>query len=193
MIKKIYNEQGVFPPGSPFLFDLILKLKNLYRQGWIKSGIDQSICESVAEHSLSVAMLCMFYLPQYPFELNREKVIMTALIHDLAEAEAGDFTPSDSVSHEDKFQLECQVFETITQENEIYREWYELWLAFEKGGTPEGRFVRKMDKLEMLMQAVYYNKVSTHDLSDFFKSTESFLKEDAFFGNLFDELKSIIV
>ncbi len=35
-------------------------LKQLYRQGWLRVGIPPERCESVAEHSLGVALLCLF-------------------------------------------------------------------------------------------------------------------------------------
>ena len=62
----------------------IAHLKHMFRQGWLKREISQSICESVAEHSFGVAMLCLLLLPQRP-ELDALKVIRFALIHDLGE------------------------------------------------------------------------------------------------------------
>nr|MBC8271481.1 HD domain-containing protein [Gammaproteobacteria bacterium] len=44
----------------------IAHLKHMFRQGWLKREISQSICESVAEHSFGVAMLCLLLLPQRP-------------------------------------------------------------------------------------------------------------------------------
>jgi len=35
-------------------------LKQLYRQGWLRVGVPPERCESVAEHSLGVALLCLF-------------------------------------------------------------------------------------------------------------------------------------
>ncbi|HYO58827.1 HD domain-containing protein [Archangium sp.] len=34
-------------------------LKQLYRQGWLRVGLARERCESVAEHSFGVALLCL--------------------------------------------------------------------------------------------------------------------------------------
>ncbi len=191
MIKKIeINQSNSFPKGFPFVFNFILKLKTLYRQGWLNSDIPEPLCESVADHSYSLALLCLYYIPKYPISLNSEIVLKTALIHDIAEAVIGDFTPSDSINSKDKFKKESDTFISILHEYPEYEEWYELWLNFEKGSTPEGFFVKNMDKIEMLMQTVAYHKQTETDLISFFQSTKILLN-DEFFLNIYEELLTL--
>jgi putative hydrolase of HD superfamily len=70
-----------------------VQLKQLYRQGWLHKGISLQNCETVAEHSFCVALLALILADEYSVELDTAKVIRMALIHDLGEIYAGDFTP----------------------------------------------------------------------------------------------------
>jgi putative hydrolase of HD superfamily len=70
-----------------------VQLKQLYRQGWLHKGISPQNCETVAEHSFCVALLALILADEYSVELDTAKVIRMALIHDLGEIYAGDFTP----------------------------------------------------------------------------------------------------
>ncbi|KAA0001413.1 MAG: HD domain-containing protein [Thermoplasmata archaeon] len=67
------------------------KLKGIKRKGWLRIGIEK--VESVACHSYRVAFLAM--LIGDALNLNVEKMLKMALLHDLAEATTGDITPYD--------------------------------------------------------------------------------------------------
>ena len=47
----------------------------------------------------------------------------------------------------------------------------ELWLDFEHGRTKEGLFVKELDKIEMCLQALAYEKEQDKDLTEFFAHT----------------------
>ncbi|WP_016879782.1 HD domain-containing protein, partial [Chlorogloeopsis fritschii] len=49
-------------------------LKQLYRQGWLRHGIEPKYCESVAEHSFGVALLALFLADEYSLDLDKTKV-----------------------------------------------------------------------------------------------------------------------
>ena len=91
----------------------INQLKQLYRQGWLQRGIPESLCESVAEHSFSMALLALLLMDQVSPELDRQQVLLMALIHDLGEIYAGDFTPQDGVPSDEKHALEAKAFQQV--------------------------------------------------------------------------------
>jgi putative hydrolase of HD superfamily len=70
-------------------------LKTAYRTGWLDRGVPPSDAESVADHSFRTAILAWLAAGD---ELDRDKVLKLALIHDLAEAITGDLTPYDAAS-----------------------------------------------------------------------------------------------
>lgn len=158
-------------------------LKQLYRQGWLNKGISANKCESVAEHSFAVALLALFLVDEHQQKIDTSKVLRMALIHDLGEVYAGDFTPSDGIEPNHKYQLEKQALIQIFSKLNNGNTWIELWEEYERGETPESKFVRQLDQLEMLLQASVYEHQGLANLSEFFASTQN--KLDA------PEIKSI--
>ena len=73
-------------------FQKVLDLKNVPRQGW-KDKLQIDNVESVAEHTYSAAIMSMIYSDLH--ELNTEKIIKMALLHDLSESIIGDLTPDE--------------------------------------------------------------------------------------------------
>ena len=136
------------------------QLKRLYRQGWLQAGVSIEQCETVAEHSLGVvlltALLGLHMKDDTKFDLK--KALLMALFHDFGEIYAGDFTPLDQISSEDKHALELdavkRVFAGLGDREYILA----LWDEFEKGKTGEARFVKEVDRLEMGLQASVYHQ-----------------------------------
>ncbi|KFH10126.1 HD domain protein [Toxoplasma gondii VAND] len=97
---------------------IVGELKKLKRTGWKLSGVRGP--ESVAEHSFR-AGICAFLIGTDPQssklirenKLDRNKCIKMALVHDLAEALAGDITPHCGVSAEAKRKQEREALEKI--------------------------------------------------------------------------------
>ena len=88
------------------LFFEYAQLKNLYRQGWLERGVSERDCETVSEHSFGVALLGYTIAEEYRPDLDSSRVMKLGLLHDVGEIYAGDITPKDNVSLEDKFQRE---------------------------------------------------------------------------------------
>ena len=166
-------------------FELV-HLKQLYRQGWLARGIPAERCESVAEHTFGMAVTAMFLADCHFPELDSLKVLRMALIHDFGEIYAGDIIPGDEIAPEEKHQLEKEAVNRIFEglpNGDIY---LNLWEEFESGTSPEARFVRQIDKLEMALQTSVYEHQNLGDLPEFYRSAgaeisspelESILKE----------------
>lgn len=145
-------------------------LKNLPRTGWVHRKVPERI-ESVAEHSFRVAVLGLFL--QDP-TLDTHRIVSMSLLHDLAESIAGDITPHQGISDEEKKKMEedamSKILGGLVRPKE-YEFIIELWKDYEDKGTPEAKVVKDLDRLEMVIQADEYEKEHSHlDLSEFFDS-----------------------
>lgn len=147
-------------------------LKQLYRQGWLRVGIPPERCESVAEHSIGVALLSLFIADTWFPEVDASKVVRIALLHDLGEARVGDITPHDGVNPTQKHALERQAMEQILGKLPRGAEYLALWEEYERGASFEARLVRQVDRLEMSLQACVYEHQGMGDLSQFFASAQ---------------------
>ena len=156
----------------------IVHLKQLFRKGWLERGVPQARCESVAEHTFGNAMLCLLLLHEFP-ELDGDKVLRMALLHDIGEAYVGDITPEDRVDSADKSAREASAVERILGKLPGGKQLIEEWHDYEHQSTPEARFVKQIDRLELAMQASVYKCQGLVDPQDFMASAERHLNEPA--------------
>ena len=98
-----------------------------------------------------------------------------ALLHDIGEVYAGDIIPSDRVSETDKQRLERASLEKVLGKLPASQDHLELWLEFERGESPEARFVRQIDRLEMGLQARVYQAQGFAGMDEFIHSARQAL------------------
>jgi putative hydrolase of HD superfamily len=173
--------------GLPSLIRAYLRwshLKQLYRQGWLRRGIEPGRCESVADHSFAVALLALTIADAHYPELNREKVLRLALLHDLAEVYAGDVTPADGVTREEKHCSEAAALQCVLGDLAGGGSYAADWEEYEEGATPEARLVREVDRLEMGLQAAVYERQTGIDLGEFTVSAAEGLSSPVLVGLL---------
>ncbi len=125
-----------------------VRLKEVARAGWLRVGIDAP--ESVAAHAWGVGFLALLLCPP---GLDRGKVLAMAILHDLAEIDTGDITPLDGVSKTEKHRREALAMDRLLGEHPHLRG---LWDEAEARVTPEARFLKELDTLEMGVQARRY-------------------------------------
>lgn len=157
------------------------KLKKMRRRGWVLRGIKNP--ETIASHTFRVALMSWILCCKKGLDINR--IIKLSLIHDICEVYAGDTTPYDRIlpggkrkpkelferwprfsgSEKEKFfqkkyKKEDKALKKIISSLpfQIRREIANLWDDYEKGLTREGIFVRQVDRLENLLQALEYWK-----------------------------------
>jgi len=146
------------------LHEYVLKLKQLKRKGWELRGIPN--VESVADHSYSVIFLAMVMAER--LQLNVEKCLKLAVVHDLAESVTKDITPHDNVSDDEKLKLEEQAIKKIVDETG-FTFIQELAEEYNENNTKEANLVRDMDKIEMIIQANdYMKKYPNKNLNEFY-------------------------
>lgn len=179
-------------PKTPLLKVMVefFQLKNLYRQGWLKRRVPEDKCESVADHTLGVTLLSLFLVENYFPEADLLKTLRMALTHEAGEVYAGDITPVDGIPLEEKHRLEeesvTRVFDGLPQAEEYLA----LWEEFEESETLEAKIVRQADRLEMILQTCYYEKLNYHNFEEFFRNTAPMMK-DPQFRKLFAEIESL--
>ena len=157
-------------------------LKNIYRQGWLKVRIGlehKDKCESVADHSFSVALLALTIIEKNKLNLDAFKCIKMALIHELGEIYAGDFTPFDNISKEEKHIKEKEAILEVLKNLDEDNDFFELWEEFEKAESPEAVFIKNVDQLEFLLQASAYGYDAKYFERSINKIKDSYCKEIA--------------
>lgn len=164
-------------------------LKTLYRQGWLRAGIPRPQCESVAEHTLGVAVLSLFLADAHFPQLDRTKILLLAMLHDFGEIHAGDIVPG-KMSLEDKHELEKAAVERVLAKLPNGKEYLAVWEEYEACETPEARLVKQVDRLEMGIQASVYEHEGFARLDDFFASTDQALSTPELRA-LYDELAAL--
>ncbi|KAJ5081896.1 HD domain-containing protein [Penicillium alfredii] len=156
----------------PF-FHLIERLKTTKREGWRRFGING---ESISDHMYRMSIMTMLAPPSLAAKLNLPHCTKMALIHDMAESLVGDITPVDKdITKAEKARREAAVMEYITktllgnvpggalsgeQIQQVFQE-------YEDNETLEAQFVHDIDKMELLLQMVEYERSHEVDLSEF--------------------------
>jgi len=131
----------------------VLDLKDLERTGWQIYNVEEP--ETVAEHSWSVATLTMIHLPQ---NLDMEKALKTALIHDIGESVVGDipYRADSKPQTEEKENKEKEAVENISEK--LDKEISTLYKDYSQRKSEEAQFVKDMDLIDMVLQALKYEK-----------------------------------
>ncbi len=156
----------------------VYQLKSIPRSGWLQAAIPDIGVESIAGHSFGMSMLILYLRSNLlSGGVNVERVLHMALIHDMAEAIVGDITPLDRVAISEKYAAESKAFDDIVGcvgQGAYFRE---LWDEFESGKTLESQVVKRMDKLDMLIQAYFYEKKYGINLDSFWKDMDDLFQD----------------
>jgi putative hydrolase of HD superfamily len=169
--------EGESPPDLLRFYFELNHLKGLYRQGWLRGGVEESRCETVAEHSFATAVLALVLAAASP-ALDAGRVLELALVHDLGEIYLGDITPADGIEPLEKSRLEAEAVRRVVENIPGGERILGLWLEFEAGESPEARFVCQIDRLEMGLQAGIYSLQGENGMGEFFASASQALSDE---------------
>ncbi len=156
------------------------RLKSVRRTGWVDRAIPPEQVESVADHSWRVALMAWILAGEVD-GVDRNRVVLLALLHDLAESVTGDLPPYDpddlpatgdpgrrqSFEHRqimpDERKRAKQEAENAAMAELIAdlpqsakEEIASLWQELSERTTPEARFVKEIDRLETFLQSREY-------------------------------------
>lgn len=175
--------------ANPKIKAAIEQLSKVYRTGWKRRGIPDSIGETVLEHSKKVFQAALIYSTRDP-KLNRNRMAIMAFFHDIAEYTIPDFTPHDNIDSSKKHELErAAIVELISDSDSNGKLILSLWEEYASRSTPEAKIVAQLDKLDAAIQAFEYEKLG-FDVSEFYSHAESKLTDPILLKILRDLLKS---
>lgn len=156
----------------PF-FHLLERLKTTKREGWRRFGING---ESISDHMYRMSIMTMFAPPELSSKLNVPHCTKMALVHDMAESLVGDITPVDKdITKDEKARREAAVMDYITTTLLGSVPWAagsaqdlrRVFQEYEDNETLEAHFVHDVDKVELLLQMVEYERCYKIRLEEF--------------------------
>jgi len=178
----VENVVATLPGGPPHtdstspipFFHILERLKTTKREGWRRFGIAHG--ESISDHMYRMSLITMFAPPALASKLDIPKCTKMALIHDIAELLVGDITPVDGVPKAEKNRRESTTMDYLTKSllgryhgGLAGEEMKATWQEYEDSKTLESQFVHDVDKIELVLQMVEYERVHERklDLGEF--------------------------
>jgi putative hydrolases of HD superfamily len=160
----------------PLLIEL-QRLKRLERTGWSLRGMPAGT-ESVASHSFGVsvtAMLLADELVKRGVELEMNKILRMALVHDWAEARVGDMplTATRYFGSEARKKAETSAFADMVQgagNSNLYRD---LFQEYEQRQSLESRLVKAADVIDLLVQVLALERSGARGLDEFWEGPKT--------------------
>ena len=174
------------------VFHDFLTLKKIRRTGWQLRGIRNG--ESIADHCFGVTLLTYMLADSLSVPVNRDKAVAISIIHELGECRVGDIPYTALKYFPDKSKIESEAVEDILGPlgQKLTTESLQLFQEFEEGSSVEARFVKAIDKLDMLITAAEYENTGFASLSDFWHNNSTFKPIEEFpeLANYAEHLRS---
>ncbi|MCA1629546.1 MAG: HD family hydrolase [Acidobacteria bacterium] len=153
-------------------------LKRLDRTGWVLRGLAPG-AESVAAHTFGVAVAAMLLADEVRargVEVNVERVLRLALLHDLAEARTGDMprTMAKYYGAEARRAAEGAAFGDLIEGlgAGLKEEYGRLHAEYEGRASVEARLVKAADIVDLLAQALAFERAGARELDEFWEGAE---------------------
>lgn len=154
------------------LFEAIHPLDRVPRAGYLLRGVPEP--ESVAAHSHFLSLLVLLFVEEYPALFNRDKALIMAITHDLSEAKLMDIPMPIAARYlkEAKEHAEQAIFESLLSAfPSKYAEYHQELLDAK---TPEARLVRALDKAQMMLKVIMYEREHRGRLDEFWQNPGNF-------------------
>ncbi len=154
------------------LFETIHPLDRVARAGYVMRGVPEP--ESVAAHSHFVSLLALLFVEEYPGRFDPAKTLTIALTHDLCEAELMDIPMPAADAHfrEVKDAAEQAVTEKLFAGfGEKFARYHQEFL---EASSDEARLVRGLDKAQMMIKIIMYEREGRGRLEAFWSNPKNF-------------------
>ena len=154
------------------LFDDIHPLDRIARAGYVVRGVAHP--ESIAAHSHFVSLLTLFFLDESPGQFDRDKALTMALIHDLSEAKLMDIPMpyADAYLKDAKDKAEQAIIE------DLFAGFSPKFAAYHQelleASSPEARLVRGLDKAQLMLKVLFYERERSGYLEEFWTGAGNF-------------------
>ena len=147
------------------------RLKRLDRTGWTLRGLPNGT-ESVAAHSFGVSATAMLLADRFiaqGIDINVEKVLRIALLHDWAETRVGDMPRTGTLyfGSEARKQAETAAFADIV--SGLDGPYASLYNDYEHRQSLEARLVKAADVLDLLIQVLALERAGARGLDEFWE------------------------
>jgi putative hydrolase of HD superfamily len=133
--------------------------------------------ESVADHSYGVVVAAMLLADESiarGADINMERVLRLAVLHDWAEARVGDMprTATEYFGSEARKRAERAAFNDILSrvaDEGIVKRYSELHEDYEERTSLEARLVKAADVIDLLVQALAFERAGVRGLDEFWE------------------------
>jgi putative hydrolases of HD superfamily len=184
------DARATTPLAAIELVQFFDRLAALPRTGWLLRGVVEP--ESIAEHSFGVCLVATLLIDDLRakgVEVDGERVLRMALVHDAAEAFTGDIPMP---AKTEKLDAVLEETEALLLSRVLSKPQLTLWMEAEEGHTLEARIVKAADKVQMLIKALTYEQQRRGRLDEFWASTKNRRHMDLDFAReLFAELERL--
>ena len=150
------------------------RLKRLERTGWTLRGLPNGT-ESVASHSFGVAVTAMMLADEVKargLEVDCERVLRMALLHDWAETRVGDMprTATNYFGADARKTAETKAFaDVVSGLGSSESEYKTLYEDYEQRNSLEARLVKAADVIDLLVQAYALERSGAKGLDEFWQ------------------------
>ena len=153
------------------------RLKSVDRAGWPLRGLPAGT-ESVAAHSFGVAATAMLLaddLIARGVQLDVERILRMALMHDWAEARIGDMprTATQYFGAEARRKAESSAFADIVAASDNSETYAKLFDDYEGRASVEARLVKAADIIDLLVQVLALERAGSAGLEEFWDVVET--------------------
>ena len=166
------NAYNDFAENVIQLFARIHPLDRVPRAGFLLRGVPEP--ESVAAHSHFMALLALMVVQEQPDAYDLGKTLAMALIHDLAEARLMDIPMpiANQWLGDAKEKAEQGVFNGLFSDfPELYTQLHDEFIA---GKSPEAQLLRALDKAQMMLKVLSYERERRGGLDEFWRNPGNF-------------------
>lgn len=154
------------------LFEIIHPLDRVPRAGYLLRGVPEP--ESVSAHCHFLALLALLYCEAQPGRYDKGRVLAMALVHDLAEARLMDIPMPHADAYLDRAKHDAE--QRITEDllAGIPGGLAELHAEFAAAQSPEARLLRGLDKAQMMLKIINYEREKRGGLEEFWHNPKNF-------------------
>lgn len=152
------------------------RLKRLERPGWTLRGLPNGT-ESVGAHSFGVSVTAMMLADRIKargLDLDIERVLKMALLHDWAEMRVGDLprTATNYFGVDIRKTAETSAFADVVANLDGALSYREIYQDYEQRESIEARLVKAADVIDLLLQAYALEHAGAKGLDEFWEVAE---------------------